>query len=65
MNNEEALKDFAAGIMNRCQEAITEAQNTLGDDVADEVCEGYVTISAWCEDVIDGRSLQAIVQSEM
>lgn len=65
MDDQEALRKFAKGVMNRCQEAIGEAQDTLGEETADEVCMGYLTISAWCEDIIDGRSLEAIVQSEM
>lgn len=65
MNDEEALKAFCAGIYDRCQLAIADAQALYGDEIADGVCDGYLAISAWCEDVIDGRALQRIVLSEM
>lgn len=59
------LQDFLVGVMSRCQEAISEAQNLCDEDTADEVSMGYVTISAWCEDILDGRSIESIVRSEM
>jgi len=65
MDDHEALLKFAQGVMDRCQEAMAEAQEAHGEEIADDVCDGYLAISSWCEDIIDGRSLQVIVQSEM